>query len=53
MSGMKIHLFGKFCVSRDEQPVQGFDALKEQELLSYLLINRNRPHSREILAGLL
>ena len=53
MSGMKIHLFGKFCVSRDEQPVQGFDALKEQELLTYLLINRNRPHSREILAGLL
>lgn len=53
MSGMKIHLFGKFCVSRDDQPVQGFDALKEQELLTYLLINRNRPHSREILAGLL
>lgn len=53
MSGMKIHLFGKFSVSRDEQPVQGFDALKEQELLTYLLINRNRPHSREILAGLL
>ena len=53
MSGMKVHLFGKFCVSRGEQPVQGFDALKEQELLTYLLINRNRPHSREILAGLL
>src|ERR687889_425164 len=53
MSGMKIHLFGKFCVSRDERPVQGFDALKEQELLTYLLINRNRPHARETLAGLL
>lgn len=53
MPGMKIHLFGKFCVSRDGQPVQGFDALKEQELLTYLLINRNRPHSREILAGVL
>ncbi|HEX8502110.1 MAG TPA: BTAD domain-containing putative transcriptional regulator [Pyrinomonadaceae bacterium] len=50
---MKIHLFGKFLVSHDEQPVQGFDALKEQELLTYLLINRDRPHSREILAGLL
>lgn len=53
MSGMKVHLFGKFCVSCGEQPVQGFDALKEQELLTYLLINRDRPHSREILAGLL
>ncbi len=53
MSEMKIHLFGKFCVRCDEQPVQGFDALKEQELLTYLLINRNRPHSREMLAGLL
>lgn len=53
MSVLKIHLFGKFSVHHEGQPAQGFDAHKEQELLSYLLINRNRPHSREALAGLL
>ena len=53
MSGLKIHLFGKFSVRHDDQPVSGFDAYKEQELLSYLLLHRNRPHSREALAGLL
>lgn len=53
MSELKIHLFGKFSVHYEGQPAHGFDAHKEQELLSYLLINRNRPHSREALAGLL
>lgn len=53
MSELRIHLFGKFCVRQDELPAQGFDVLKEQELLSYLLINRDRPHSREALAGML
>lgn len=53
MSVLKVHLFGKFCVSQDEQPAQGFEVFKEQELLSYLLINSRRPHSREALAGLL
>jgi DNA-binding SARP family transcriptional activator len=33
--------------------VQGLDASKDQELLSYLLIYRDRPHSRETLATLL
>jgi DNA-binding SARP family transcriptional activator len=53
MSVLKVHLFGKFCVSQNEQPAQGFEVFKEQELLSYLLINSRRPHSRETLAGLL
>ena len=56
MSVFKIHLFGKFSVrrgERGEEPAQGFDAHKEQELLSYLLLHRNRPHAREALAGLL
>ncbi len=52
-SQMKVHLFGKFRIRYEEQVVQGFDALKEQELLTYLLMHRNRPHSREMLAGLL
>lgn len=53
MSALKFHLFGKFSVRRDERPAPGFDAHKEQELLSYLLLHRERPHSREALAGLL
>lgn len=53
MPDLKIHLFGKFSVHHDDQPAHGFDAYKEQELLSYLLLHRNRPHSREALAGLL
>lgn len=53
MSDLNIHLFGKFSVRHDDQPAHGFDAYKEQELLSYLLLQRNRPHSREALAGLL
>jgi DNA-binding SARP family transcriptional activator len=53
MSVLKIHLFGRFRVSRGERPAEGFDAHKEQELLSYLLLRRGRPHAREALAGLL
>lgn len=33
--------------------MQGLDACKAQELLSYLLIYRDRPHARETLAGML
>jgi DNA-binding SARP family transcriptional activator len=53
MPDLQIHLFGKFSVRHDGRPATGFDAYKEQELLSYLLLHRNRPHSRETLAGLL
>jgi len=53
MPDLQIHLFGKFSVRQDDRPAPGFDAYKEQELLSYLLLHRNRPHSRETLAGLM
>jgi DNA-binding SARP family transcriptional activator len=53
MHDLQIHLFGKFSVRHDDRLATGFDAYKEQELLSYLLLHRNRPHSRETLAGLL
>lgn len=53
MPDLQIHLFGKFSVRHDDRPAAGFDAYKEQELLSYLLLHRNRPHSRETLAGLM
>lgn len=53
MSTLRFHLFGKFSVRRDAEAVKGLDAGKEQELLSYLLIHRDRNHSRETLASLL
>lgn len=53
MPALSIHLFGKFSVNADGQPLEGFDACKVQELLSYLLVHRERPHTRESLASLL
>jgi DNA-binding SARP family transcriptional activator len=53
MSSLQFRLFGKFRVQRDSQLLDGFDSGKEQELLSYLLVHRNRSHPREALAGML
>jgi DNA-binding SARP family transcriptional activator len=53
MFTLKFRLFGKFSVERDLQLVEGLDSSKEQELLSYLLVRRDRSHSREALASLL
>jgi DNA-binding SARP family transcriptional activator len=53
MSSIRFQLFGKFRVQRDSQSLQGFESSKEQELLSYLLVHRERSHPREALASLL
>lgn len=53
MSTLRFQLFGQFSVQRDAQLLKGLESTKEQELLSYLLVYRNRSHSREILASLL
>jgi len=36
-------MFGKFCVQQSEKPVNGLDACKLQELLSYILLFRESP----------
>jgi DNA-binding SARP family transcriptional activator len=46
-------LFGKFTAHHDAGVLKGLEASKDQELLSYLLIHRDRPHSREALASML
>ena len=46
-------MFGKFTAHHDAGLLKGIEASKDQELLSYLLIHRDRPHSREALATLL
>ena len=53
MSILRIHLFEKFCVRRNEQVLDGFDARKVQELFCYLLLHRDHSLPRETLAGLL
>ena len=46
-------MFGKFTAHHDAGLLTRLEATKDQELLSYLLIHRDRPHSREALASLL
>src|SRR6266581_8138039 len=53
MSMLRIYLFGKFCVRRNEQVLDGFDARKVQELFCYLLLHRDHSLPRETLASLL
>ncbi len=54
MSSLCIYLFGRFHIECQGKPLtSGFDSTKVQELLSYLLIYRDRPHPREALAELL
>lgn len=50
MSNWRITLFGKFNVECDEKRAPGFDALRIQELFSYLLLSKNHPQPRELLS---
>lgn len=53
MKRLRIRLFGKFSVDYAENPIPGCEAQKVQELLCYLLLHRNHPQPREILASVL
>lgn len=53
MTALRIALFGKFQITRHQQPVTGFDARKLQELFGYLLLYRDRLHPHEAVASLL
>ena len=53
MSDLRVRLFSRFNVEVDGQSLEGLEARKVQELFSYLLIHRDRPHPRETLAGIL
>lgn len=46
----RVFLFGQFRVEHDGENVCGFSARKVQELFAYLLLHRERAHSREVLA---
>lgn len=53
MPTLHVHLFGKFRAESNGCELENLDACKVQELFSYLLLHRNRPHPREALAALL
>jgi predicted ATPase len=48
-----MHFLGPFHVTRDGEPVTGFESNKVRALLAYLSIEVGHAHSRETLAGLL
>jgi DNA-binding SARP family transcriptional activator len=47
---LDVFLFGRLRVQQDGGSVAGLGSRKAQELLCYLLLNRERPHHRELLA---
>ena len=53
MAGLRVRLFGKMAVRCNGHPLVTPSAQKVQEMFCYLLLNRDRTHSRETLAGLL
>lgn len=53
MSKLYIRLFGKLTIAARPQPATILEGAKVQELFSYLLLYRDRPHAREALATLL
>ena len=53
MQSFRISLFGKFQVRFKGQILSSLGGDKSQALFCYLLLYRDRPHSREILANLL
>jgi DNA-binding SARP family transcriptional activator len=53
VSSLRFRLFGKFSAQLNGERLEGLEASKDQELLSYLLIHSGRQHARESLATLL
>ncbi|MEW6232674.1 MAG: BTAD domain-containing putative transcriptional regulator [Chloroflexota bacterium] len=53
MPHLSLSLLGPFQVTLEGQPVTGFKSNKVRALLAYLAVEADRPHRREVLAGLL
>jgi DNA-binding SARP family transcriptional activator len=53
MPELECRLFGKLCVQRGEAAIFELESRKAEELLCYLLLNRERPRPREALADVL
>lgn len=53
MNNLVITLLGSFRATLNGEQINGFESNKVRALLAYLVIESNRPHTREKLAGLL
>lgn len=53
MAHLEIYLLGSFQVTLNSEPLTNFESDKARALLAYLAVESDRPHRREILAGLL
>jgi DNA-binding SARP family transcriptional activator len=53
MAHLSLSLLGPFQVTLDGEPVTDFKSNKVRALLAYLAMEADRPHRREVLAGLL
>jgi DNA-binding SARP family transcriptional activator len=53
MNTIKIYLLGKFSIEIDDKSINKIEPRKAEELLVYLLLNKDQPHSRERLADIL
>ncbi len=50
MSGIRVSLLGRFAFEIEDTRLLKIESLKAQELLCYLLLFRQRPHTREVIA---
>ena len=50
---LSLHLFGPFRATLGGVPIRSFESNKVRALLAYLVVENNRPHSREVLAEIL
>ncbi len=53
MAHLSLSLLGPFQTELGGQPVTGFESNKVRALLAYLATEADRPHARQVLAGLL
>jgi DNA-binding SARP family transcriptional activator len=53
MPGISVRLLGSFQLTVNQHQPLLIDSLKTRELFCYLVLNRDRPHEREVLAGTL
>jgi hypothetical protein len=53
MPRLNLRLLGPFQATLDGRPINGFESNKVRALLAYLVIESDRPHSRDELVGLL
>jgi DNA-binding SARP family transcriptional activator len=49
---LRIQLFGKLAVERNGCAIESPQSAKAKELLCYLLLHRDQPHSREVMSSL-